>query len=406
MTSPDVTMWLAGPRGTSVELRRQRSRVSERHGSRAEVLIDDVDEDVAAVHFELAVDRYVAGGYSPRTQEAARGVLGTPADDAGYAFAFAAKVGGARGELIRAQALRLWEDDQAARDAERAAIEAIDSQVSFYGLLDDHLLLIPDGPAIHAYVDGHDVVSLVDGLATAKGMTPGRLGFDPGREPWRIDLMGRHRLRSLLAGEHMSRLRSLRVRTWGGTAQLDPVLSSYSAGDRLSHLCLPSQRDDLAEAPVAGRYPGLRALECPAWQVAGLLRDGAPRLRTLVAYGDDARTPSLLDLLAGLSLPALRHLALWEAHVDPTTLGASPVVARLATLDLWKVNDAHRFDFSALLRQRRDLAHLERIVVPGHCVPSATVGRFADWPQVTFAGHDRRELLALDLDTRGYPLAM
>ncbi len=271
------------------------------------MLIDDVDEDVAAVHFELAVDRYVAGGYSPRTQEAARSVLGTPADDAGYAFAFAAKVGGARGELIRAQALRLWEDDQAARDAERAAIEAIDSPVSFYGLLDDHLLLIPDGPAIHAYVDGHDVVSLVDGLATAKGMTPGRLGFDPRREPWRIDLMGRHRLRSLLAGEHMSRLRSLRIRTWGGTARLDPVLSSYSAGDRLSHLCLPSQRDDLAEAPVAGRYPGLRALECPVWQVARLLRDGAHRLHTLVAYGIDERTPSLLDMLAGLSLPALRQ---------------------------------------------------------------------------------------------------
>ncbi|MCC5575294.1 hypothetical protein IMZ11_06510 [Microtetraspora sp. AC03309] len=405
MIPPDVTMWLAGPH-EDVELRRRESRVSVRRGSRAEVLIDHVDEDVAAVHFELAVDRYVADGYSPRTQAAARSVPGTPPDDAGYAFAFAAKVGGARGELIKAQALRLWEDDQAARDAERAAIEAIDFQVHFYGLLDDHLLLIPDGPAIHAYIDGHDVVSLVDGLATAKGMTPGRLGFDPRCDPWRIDLMGRHRLRSLLAGEHMSRLRSLRIRTWGGTAHLDPVLSSYSAGDRLSHLCLWSQRDDLVEAPVAGRYPGLRALECPAWQVARLLRDGAPRLHTLVAFGTHADTPSLLDMLADLSLPALRHLALWETDVDPTTLGASPVVARLATLDLWKVNDAPRFDFSALLRHRRDLAHLERIVVPGHCVPSTTVSRFADWPQVTFAGYDRRELLALDLDTLGYTNAM
>ncbi|MEU8270549.1 hypothetical protein AB0B89_25750 [Sphaerisporangium sp. NPDC049002] len=354
MIAPDVTMRLADPHGEDVELRRQGSRVSERRGSRVEVLIDQVDEDVAAVHFELAADRYAADGYSPRPQAASPCVLGTPADDAGYAFAFAAMIGGATGALIQAQALRLWEDDQAARHAEREAIERVDSQVNFYGLLDDHLLLVPDEPAVHAYIDCMDVVSIVDGLATAKGMTPGLLGFDPKREPWRIDLMGRHRLRGLLASADMSRLRSLRIRTWGGTAHLDPVLRFFSATDRLTHLCL--------------------------W--------------------------TLVDTLSGLALPALRHLALWETHVDIATLSRSPVVARLATLDLWKVNHPGPFGFPALLGHRRHLAHLERIVVPGHGIPAGTAGRFGDWPQVTFAGHNRREVLALDLDTRGYPLHM
>ncbi|MFG1877702.1 hypothetical protein ACGFIV_22900 [Sphaerisporangium sp. NPDC049003] len=284
MIAPDVTMRLADPHGEDVELRRQGSRVSERRGSRVEVLIDQVDEDVAAVHFELAADRYAADGYSPRPQAASPCVLGTPADDAGYAFAFAAMIGGATGALIQAQALRLWEDDQAARHAEREAIERVDSQVNFYGLLDDHLLL----------------------------------------------------------------------RTWGGTAHLDPVLRFFSATDRLTHLCL--------------------------W--------------------------TLVDTLSGLALPALRHLALWETHVDIATLSRSPVVARLATLDLWKVNHPGPFGFPALLGHRRHLAHLERIVVPGHGIPAGTAGRFGDWPQVTFAGHNRREVLALDLDTRGYPLHM
>ncbi|WP_405150671.1 hypothetical protein OG589_18380 [Sphaerisporangium sp. NBC_01403] len=406
MIAPSVTMRLSGPHDEDVELRRQGSRVSERRGSRVEVLIDQVDEDVAAVHFELAADRYAAGGYSQRPQTASPCVLGTPADDAGYAFAFAAMIGGATGALIQAQALRLWEDDQAARDAEREAIERADSQVNFYGLLDDQLLLVPDGPAVHAYIDGIDVVSIIDGLATAKGMTPGLLGFDPRREPWRVDLMARHRLRSLLASADMSRLRSLRIRSWGGTAHLDPVLRFFSATDRLTHLCLWTQREDLVEAPVAERYPGLRALECHAGQVAQLLRDGAPRLHTLVAYGGDGDAGALADMLSGLSLPALRHLALWETHVDIATLSRSPVVARLATLDLWKVNHAARFDFPVLLGHRRHLAHLERIVVPGHGIPPGTVSRFGDWPQVTFAGHNRHELLALDLDTRGYPLHM
>ncbi|WP_214109764.1 hypothetical protein [Acrocarpospora catenulata] len=388
-------MPLVGPDGGRLELRRQGARVSERWGSRVDVLIDEVDQDVAAVHFELALERHVADGYAPRTRAAARSVLGTPVDDSGFAFAFAAMVGGVSGAVIEEQALRLWGFDQAAPGEDRQV------QVARHTLFDEHLLLVPDGPAVHAYVEGHDVVSIVDGLATAKGMSPSRLGFDARREPWRADLMGRHRLRSLLASGHMSRLRSLRVRTWSGTGHLDPVLREYSAADRLTHLCLWTQRDDVAEAPVAGRYPGLRALECQAGEVAGLLRDGAPRLRTLVTYGAGSD-----GLLAGLSLPALRHLALWETEVDPAELSGSPIVGQLATLDLWKVNGADRFDFSGLLRHRGDLAHLEQIIVPGHGIPAGTPARFEDWPEVVFAGFDRRETLALDLDTRGYTLHM
>ncbi|MEU9884390.1 hypothetical protein [Sphaerisporangium sp. NPDC051011] len=405
--SPNVTTRLTGPGGDDVELRRQGSRVSLRRGGQVEVLIDEVDEDVAMVHFELALDGYLGDGYSPRPQAAQPSALSTPVDDAGYAFVFAAMVGGLTGELIEAQAARLWEDDQAARDREREAIERVGSEVGFgnFGrLLDAQFLLVPDGPAVHAYVDADDLVSIVDGLATAKGMTAGRLGFDPVREPWRADLVGPHLLRGLLATEHMSRLRSLRVRTWGGTARLDPVLRSFHAADRLTHLCLVSQ-SDAVDAPVAGRYPGLRALECAAWEVPELLCDGAPRLHTLVAYGTDPSRPPLLDALAGVPLPALRHLALWETLVDPATLTGSPVVARLATLDLWN-SAGRRFDFSGLLRCREELAHLERIVVPWHDIPPGTRERFADWPQVTFASHDRREVQAHDLDTVGYLLGL
>ncbi|MFI9825923.1 hypothetical protein ACIHFC_37110 [Streptomyces sp. NPDC052013] len=389
-------------RNKQVVLQRHGSRVSERRGGRVEVLIDGVPEDVAVVHFELAVDRYLADGFVVSAQPAARYELGTPVDDTGYAFTFAALVGGWKGELIRAQAMRLWNDGPAEQEAEQAAIEQVTAQVALYDVLDDHLFLVPDGPTWHAYIDGHDVVSLIDGLATCPGLTPGRLGFDPQREPWRIDVLGRHRLRTLLADGRMSRLRSLRIRTWGGTAHLDPVLRAHDATDRLSHLCLWTQRSDLDEAPIAGRYPALRALECDADQLLGLLRDGAPRLHTLAVHAGGRSTQSLLDLLAKRALPALRHLALWHARVDPAALACSPVVAQLATLDVWTVNDATSFDFQALLQARPQLAHLQRIVVPGHLVPDATITQFRDWPQVTFTSFDRREVLALDLDTRGY----
>jgi hypothetical protein len=44
--------------------------------------------------------------------------------------------------------------------------------------------------------------------------------------------------------------------------------------------------------------------------------------------------------------------------------------------------------------------------LPNHLVAGETRARFADWPEVTFTGFDRREALALDIETIGWANTM
>ncbi|MET7552268.1 hypothetical protein ABZS94_42725 [Streptomyces sp. NPDC005500] len=74
----------------------------------------------------------------------------------------------------------------------------------------------------------------------------------------------------------------------------------------------------------------------------------------------------------------------------------SPSIEQLAALDLSRMN----LDLRALLGRRSALTHLEKIVV-SNSGPAMMLSQFEDWPEVTFAQHDRREVLALDLNTRG-----
>jgi hypothetical protein len=80
-----------------------------------------------------------------------------------------------------------------------------------------------------------------------------------------------------------------------------------------------------------------------------------------------------------------------------------PLLANLDTFEASSTYHATSFPFDVLLAERPRLAHLRRIVVGGHLVPPKVLKRFATWPEVTFVRHDRREVLALDLETTGWP---
>ncbi|MFI9825883.1 hypothetical protein ACIHFC_36795 [Streptomyces sp. NPDC052013] len=349
---------------------------------------------MAAVHFELAVDQFIRDGFELEASPCPP--LAEVTDDNGFALAFAAVVGGARGALIREQALVPESEESTNREVGKYFTDDT-STINFYSLLKDNLLLIPDGSAWHAYVDGHDWVTLVDGLGTSPGMSQKLLGFEPMADPWRIDVLARHRLRGILADEPLMRkLASLRVRTWAGTQGLDAVLHEFEAAHRLTHLCLWTERNDIVEAPVRERYPGLRSLECGADEVRRLLADGAPQLHSLTVRGYADQRGPVLPLLAGVHLPALRHLFLWDTADEFLSIEHSPLINQLTTLDLSRSNT----DLHMLLYYRSALTHLEKIVV-SDSGSASVLSLFQDWPEVTFTQHDRREILALDLNTRG-----
>ena len=119
------------------------------------------------------------------------------------------------------------------------------------------------------------------------------------------------------------------------------------------------------------------------------------------ALGDE-EVPATLDALR--DLPSLRHLALRGVMPDADGLAAllaDPVVARLETLDLW--NGGTPIGPDALLAVRGACDHLRRLVVPGTQLDAGVRARFADWPELTFAGYFRQEILAFEIEFYGWP---
>jgi len=209
-------------------------------------------------------------------------------------------------------------------------------------------------------------------------------------------------LRALFARRSPSAVRSLHLLLFGPVQPFEQFFDELHARERVSHLVLRREHDEpLAE--LSGVFPALSGLEANGADLPALLGEGNATLESLVV-----RTSKLepLPFLTPASLPSLRHLALREPAVPKRALEqllASDIVDGLATLEISSTNHAVDFPFDVLLDGRERLSHLRRVVIGGHLVPAKARRRFASWRELTMVSHDRRELLALDLERTGWP---
>jgi hypothetical protein len=276
---------------------------------------------------------------------------------------------------------------------------------------------IRDGRLVAVHLYDADPVGYWDGLRGSVQAAAPLDRFTPATAPF--ETLGVHALRRLLAHPATATCPRFGCALWG--PYIDPLLDRLLAAGRgawLSHLWLydpwNSNKGELnaRPRPLGTQFPSLRMLYAPYWSwpmwsgapLPGLTRltlghgpewiaagKGAPPLPPLAQVLDEiaARAPRL----AALSLPHRR----WD-EAGLHTLTRHPLLASLQILELYNVH--HDLDYEALLAARPRLSHLSRLILGSHLVPQTTMARFADWPAVTFAAHDRRELVEFDREWR------
>jgi hypothetical protein len=298
--------------------------------------------------------------------------------------------------LLEAQCLRLREDSAETRARETALLQASEwrdgkgrAQFSLIGagLFEDYVIRVDDGDRCYLWVYEED----------------GTDAPEPGEEPYTA---ARDRLIAAWRDERTQRARSIRLCLFSGTKRMAETLATLGAAARVTHVELRTNEPDAEHAPIARSFPALRGLTCAEGELAPLLAEGAPRLRSLVVthpwnqphVAIEARLPHVV-------LPDLRHFGLFHGPFsagDLAVIAEHPMFGSLASLELFSLNHATRFPFDALLERRDAWAHLRRVHITGHLVPDDLKRRFAAWPEIEFVGYDRREVIAFDFETRGW----
>jgi len=256
-------------------------------------------------------------------------------------------------------------------------------------LFENNLTLVLDEEGAEAFVYDDDIVSLDD-----RDAPPG--------DPWARNVAAARAVRELFTSWRAQLVRSVRLCLFGGTRDMAQLLSELGAASRVSHLALRTQREGEPHVAIATAFPELRGLSCRVKELAQLLAEGAPALRSLVVCGD-AWDPHVMEM--AMHVPRLSHLGLFYTPTQPADLarlGEHPLMNRITSLEIFSTNDARGFPFDALLEKRDAFRYLRRIYLAGHIVMPDTRARFADWPEVEFVTWDRRETMAHDFWTTGW----
>lgn len=310
--------------------------------------------------------------------------------------------------LIAAEASRLRVDDETTRVPEAQLLAAMGprqpgyrGQISLYDLFADQVTLLRGGPCDHLWAYDEDLVGLVDG---AGPNLPAAERAALHRDPWAWNTAAAEALALVLRSGEIRRLGSIRLMAFEGVARFAAVVAEHDAAHLVSHLVLQSERrfdPDDPDRSIVAAFPRLRGLSVDEPALASALRDGAPDLRALVVRGT---TDIHASLSVAAAVPSLRHLGLWYGALttdDLDRIASSAVIERLASLELFTVNESTRFPFDAA-RRLEPFASLQRLGLPGHVVPEEVRQRFADRPGVDFVSHDRRERIAFDIETIGW----
>jgi hypothetical protein len=240
-----------------------------------------------------------------------------------------------------------------------------------------------------AWVFDDDLVSLVDGRLQ-----------DPERHPtpWDANVAAAQQLREAVEGGRYPT--AVRLLVFEGTERLHRALRGLGLDRAVTHLEMRLQRES-DESALAERFLGLRGLALDGSQLGQVFRDPLPELRSLVIRG--TFESGVLERVRRKA-PRLAHLSVRYAKWSEDLLRAALSSAdSLKTLQFFDVNQARQFPFAALHALRAEWSHLALLGVPGHLVSEGERARFADDPQIVFVGHDRRETVALDFETHGWP---
>ncbi|WP_437737076.1 hypothetical protein [Sorangium sp. So ce1335] len=316
-----------------------------------------------------------------------------------------------RGELIEIAATRIEADSPELNEREEKLLQAHGARL--FGALDDVRRALPGtfsyerflGFVRDACVADADAAALADVFEPPLlQVDPRELGFDPRVERPAPHTYAVHALRRLLchpAGRFLRRLR-MEIRE-----EIEPILSflvEHGRVDRVSHLAVTSR----AGRALGACFPELHALACYARGLDRWLAAPLPRLLHLTVRWEPATLSSVLAALDATRLPSLQHVALWDTPLDAKSTALvldHPVIARLTRLDLWSQIAPQRGMYEAVLLRRRELQHLERLVLALHGAPAELVARFADWPAVVWADRSRSGLEEADREAiAGFPL--
>jgi len=310
--------------------------------------------------------------------------------DCETAFAFASLVrarDATAAALIEIEARRLVAPTEESTADERDALRSLGGGFWFHEM-DANVLAIDHTEGLHVWCYDDDLVTLGDRSL--------RLGA----RRHAVDAISD--LKALFTRRSAKELRSLQLLLFGPVAPFRELLDEVDAREGVTRLVLRREHDEPL-TPLADVFPLLVGLEGAADDLPRLLEGGHEALEALVVR---AGALSRFAFLSPKLLPGLRHLGVREPNVSAGALRAflqTPIVGQLRSLDVSSTNHAETFPFDALWDARTHLSHLERIIVGGHLVPERVLRRFAVWSEVTFVGHDRREALAIDLETTGWP---
>ena len=311
--------------------------------------------------------------------------------------------------ILRAQAARLRDDGPEALALERALVLASQPHQPHYrpqlylgGAFDENLTALchpspgPEGAGrAFVWLYDDDIETLINRDYDEKVHA----------SPWQVNTEVEHALRAFWAAPTAPPL-SLRLHLFEGTERVARVAAELGAAEAVTHVELCRQRRG-PEPPVAASFPALRGLACAEGELPDLLARGADRLRCLAVKGW-AHLDETLALAA--RAPHLRHLGLRRGSWDVPGLErlfAHPIMDRLTSLDLSEDAIGSVFPYRELLGLRSGWQYLRRLCLPRYNPGlGALQAAFDECPEVTFVGYDRREVMALDLETCGWAESM
>lgn len=374
---------------------------------------------MAVTVFEHHVTKLLTSGFchappSPSPYEDVESLIDEELDEpAGYLLLaeLLRASGDLRAELIEISCARLKADTPELRKREEDLLRAHEARL--FGALDDVRDALPGtfsyeralGFVREASIADADATALADGFEPPLLRAgPDALGFDPRAERPAPHTYAVHALRRLLRHPAGRFLRGLRLEI---NAELDPflpLLMERDRIDRVSHLTVASQ----AVRALGPLFPRLRSLACYARSLDPCTAVPLPQLERVTVRWEAATLSSVLAALSPTRLPALQHLSLWDAPLDARSTAAlldAPIITQLKSVDLWSQVAPRRGMYEALLEKRRELAHLQRLVLPLHGAPADLVAQFTDWQAIVWADRSRASLEEADREAiAGFPL--
>jgi hypothetical protein len=280
---------------------------------------------------------------------------------------------------------------------------------SFVDFFNSATTALSHNGGIYVWCEDEDSVGLVD--VTLTRCTPWlHLWNRKWSNQEELNVGAAHELRAFVLSICEPSTVSVRLKVHGDIEPFETVLEDTHARHLVTHLVLRADNPTRRHGPptaLGGRFPSLQALSCNSVALPSLLTESTAPLESLVVEtwpGPDG-VPTVLSVLDRPALASLRHLGLWNAHLEPAdfeTLARHHRVAQLTSLDLARASNGDAWGDS-LLRWRPHLSHLRWLLVPESVAERFPQEVLDSWPELIPCRYGYPESVAIDIATYGWP---